>query len=340
MQDSNVVCGCRALIGKINKQFMEFLKKSWGPKTVKLLRDALEYANEENDDLGLPAFHVEGSEHAIKAREGAVAESICWLESAGENLVQSCCINVLQRWKKKFFSIVMPKMVKESPVEVVKKLREQREKLEGACNQAICKWEEYWIEAVHGGLRGYSGAEDTYDFNLGRFPAFLSKIKEFVAQMLEPAKQKILSEVQTLISLNYSNASPWVSIRTNLQYPYATVSARCTSTDFVEKIIFCFVQQSIEVLERLPAQIAKVAAVVPDADWLESCAQERRELERRILKLSDAKKDILDMLSVQNEEEFVVQLSEPDSDYSQGSVQLGSTDESIDLSFWDLPMFG
>jgi hypothetical protein len=124
--------------------------------------------------------------------------------------------------------------------------------------------------------------------------------------MLQPAKEKISREVQTLIELLYSSTSPWLSVTTNLWSQPVTVSVKRITTNFLERIIFCFLQQSTEaLLERLPAEIATVAAAVPDSAWIESCAQQRKELERKTLNLSDAKRNIMDMLSVQNEEEFI-----------------------------------
>jgi hypothetical protein len=123
MKDSNAACGCRALIDEINTQFMQFLKESWGPKTVKLLCNALEDTSKENSALGLPAFRVEGIEHAIKAREGAVAEANRLLERECEEPVQSFCTQVLKPWKDKFIKITTQGMVDLSPLMLIQEVK-------------------------------------------------------------------------------------------------------------------------------------------------------------------------------------------------------------------------
>jgi sugar lactone lactonase YvrE len=154
--------GCKALVDRISTYYTQFLKETWGPKVVRLLREALEDAASENASLGLPAYDQEGPEHAQTARESAVLEAKRSLEQAKDVLVRACCAEILASLKAQLVEITSENLMDQDPCELPCKWSKQRQAFESACNEAVEAWGDYWAAGVERALKQCGGENQSH----------------------------------------------------------------------------------------------------------------------------------------------------------------------------------
>jgi hypothetical protein len=266
--------GCGALIERLSRQFMQFLKDSWGPKTVKLLHEALHDARVENIALGLPAYHTGGLEQSAQARQGAVDDAKSRLETGKKIIVQGCCGKMLGSLKKRLQGLTAARLVNMDPSELSDLWKKQRDEFEIVCEEAVTAWISAWIESLREMLQQPQQApatkpdsveqeEDAASFELGRFPAFITAIVARVTPLMEPIEERILQDIIGLIDKFYGPLSPWVTVTVNLESAPATASLNYDPNVLIDNVIMCFIKYSNTIiLADLPPSLHEIASQV------------------------------------------------------------------------------
>jgi hypothetical protein len=266
--------GCGALIERLTRQFMQFLKESWGPKTVKLLHEALEDATMENLALGLPAFNLAGPKHASDARQHAVADAKARLERGKRDIVQGCCGKALAALKKRLKAVTSASFLNLDPSELADRWQKQRDDFEMACEEAVSSWSAAWVGSFKEKLQqpqqpaatkpdAPQQQVDAASFELGRFPAFINAIVARIQPRMETIEERILEEVIGLINKFYGPLSPWVVVTTNLDTSPATATLNYDADVLIENVILCFIRYSNTIiLGDLPPSLHEIAAQV------------------------------------------------------------------------------
>jgi sugar lactone lactonase YvrE len=304
--------GCEALVQRIRQQFTQFLSASWGPRTIKLLREALEQAQVENAALGLPEFHHAGADHAKRARDQAVREAERRVNQEKCALIQGCCRNVLQKLKNQLCAIAGESMANVDPSIVPSKWKLQRQKFDDACAEGVEAWGSYWLTSLRGILEAPDPKPTTPvvkeqllaspPFVLARFPAYINALVKSVKRALAPLQDTLLQEMKELGDRYYGKMSPWVKITTNFAEGAPRMTLTCDHIALVENVMYCFVEQSTcGILDQLKSSMEQVACGIADSNWTESCAEERLRLEVRIRDITGAKEQVETLLGFERE---------------------------------------
>jgi GTP-binding protein EngB required for normal cell division len=292
--------GCGALVERICKVYTQFLSETWGPKTIKLLCDALEETSLEDALLGKPEFHKGGAESAGRARHYAAEQAKQIVVLATPRLVEGCCREKLQALKDKLLSIAGQSIRNVQPSEAAVMWREQKDKFTAACKEGVEQWASYWASEVRKVLEARDPKPTSPQakkkilssppFVLGRFPSFIGAIIHRLECALALHKDQMLRALEKLITHYYGMDSQWVTITTTLSGAAPSVTFDCNYVPFVENIIYCFLDaSSCGILDDLKGSFGDIACIIPDLEWIEDCKREREQLEERVKNLGNAK---------------------------------------------------
>jgi hypothetical protein len=127
--------GCGALVVRISKMFTEFLSEAWGPKTIKLLSEAVAEAKRQEAALGLPAFHQGGGDKAKRAQELAAKEARRKIEVCTQRLMDDYCKQELAQLQRKLMEITGESFSNAVMSTVPARWRAQQDKFEAACKR-------------------------------------------------------------------------------------------------------------------------------------------------------------------------------------------------------------
>ncbi len=302
--------GCRALIDRLSRQFLQFVKQDWGPKTIMLLNQALDDAHIEMYVLGTPAFDKLGSEHATQARQRAVIDARQRLEVVQEGHMQGYCEKYLAPLRDELVKITSP-VCFDYPASTFQALQNQQRTIFATkCKRAVSEWAAYWALALRTELQFTVAVPRTRlerfsmlaspPFQLGRFSTYTSVIEHHFAALIASSQKDMEAEVDSLIAKYYDKMSPWVTVKPMLQGNAPKVRVTCNSEPFIDSIVMCFIEGRTEAtIAKLASCLTELAAKIPDSDWVESCVDKRRDVPERIKALSDARQKIQDMLGLQ-----------------------------------------
>jgi len=318
MQDR---AGCGALVKRVQSMFVEFLRKDWGPKTVRMLTEAREVAELENAVMGMPAFpSTVIPDRMAEARRLASEDATKRLEKSLTELMQTCTKEVLRPLKTKLLEVATP--LKDLPLAAVcAKWQEQQAQAEAEWRKAVDLWGEHWLEGVRTALEkrtpepkgsGGNRSERIANpmFEVGRFPALVEAILAELKTLLDGAKKEIAEGAQACTDKYYGKLSPWVELKSNLDGSPATCSVSGRADRLAENIVWTFVEVSTSMmLERLPGRIGKLCDGIGADGWVEEGSEHRLELYERMERLGKATEEILRMLGVESEDELTLQKS-------------------------------
>jgi DNA-binding beta-propeller fold protein YncE len=261
--------------------------------------------------MGMPEFDEGGGDNARRARDLAVKEALRKINSGTAGLVQGCCDEVLEQLKAKLIGITGESITDAEASSVPARWRAQKDRFEAACREGVELWSRYWAAKVRHVLEACDGVVAEGEegaFVLGRFPKFISAIVYSVEQGVWQQAETLVQELKELGNRYYGKMCAWVKITTKLGRQGAaggpTMTLACDHMALVESVMYCFVEQSTcGTLDDLKSNLVHISSSIhDDADWIEACADERRQLRVRTNILRGAKAQILAALCVESEE--------------------------------------
>jgi DNA-binding beta-propeller fold protein YncE len=136
----------------------------------------------------------------------------------------------------------------------------------------------------------------------------IDAVVDSVERSAEQQGERLVQVLKELGDGYYGRMSPWVKITTMFDHQQAgggatlRMTLQCDHMALVEKVMYGFVEHSTcGILDDVKNKLAHVACGIPDAAWIEACAERRTGLRARIRRLEDAKTQILSVLGVESE---------------------------------------
>ncbi len=308
--------GCDALVQRLSTLFMQFISRSWVPRTIQLIDKALDDTRLENTNLGLPEFDRPGSDHAQRAREACVADAKRKLQHSKRELVEACIktgpVHELTSQLRAITSELLSADLCELPVQ----WRNQRDRLMTECKHASHALSEYWIQSIINMLQqpdppqqpstkakttpANQSKDEAAVFQLARFPNFISMVRRILECLVVGAEEQLVEDLEFLIKHHYSTASSAAAVRLQYGSDGKTMTLCLQKNDkhaLMDSITFCFLEHStVCILEKLSNVFEAASTEVDDDGWVETCAPQRRALAERVRKLTEVKNQIFDML--------------------------------------------
>mmetsp|Transcript_4465 Transcript_4465/g.11603 ORF Transcript_4465/g.11603 Transcript_4465/m.11603 type:complete len:980 (-) Transcript_4465:191-3130(-) len=318
MSDVADRAGCGALIGKLNSLFKEFLRRDWGPRTVRMLGKALDAAELENAVMGMPPFADAGVPDDIaRAKQLACSDAKVRISRAANDILEGCNRDVLLPFKERLEKDILSKPMKNIPLSqmTAEWWKKQRAMVEAKSDEAADAWEKHWVDRLREVLdrrtpappsTGAAGAKERKEriagpsFELYRFPALIGAIIARLEEILVPAKASIKEAVRRCTDQYYDEMSPWVKIKTDLAASPPTCTVTGETGQLVNHILMRFILQSTStILGQLPKAVGEIASQMGDEAWVESCAEERHQLRSRIKDLRNGMEQILGLFGAE-----------------------------------------
>ena len=304
--------GCGALVERLQGWYLQCVRESWAPGTIRLVKGAIEKAGCESAGLGVPEFEQGGRENAERARQGAAKEALRKMGSGTDGLMDGCWDQVLDKVKEELVGILGESISGAKASSVPARWRAQQAKFDATCTEAVEAWARYWASNVRRVLQEMEadgGAGAGAGFVLGRFPLFIDAVVDSVERAVAQQKEVLEQLLKGMGAWYYGMKSPWVKARTKFaRGGAATITLACDHLELVESVMFTFVEAStLGILDEVKSKLVHISGSVGDAGWIEGCAEERKALRVRIKDLEDAKARIVTMLGAESEEALLAE---------------------------------
>lgn len=281
------MAGCKALLTRISIMFHDYLRSTWAPSTILLLREETRDYRVKERALGLPradSFLMPGMPRedgpdARYTREDiarmALDRATMMLADAASRTMDTLAVELLQR--------LHIQIVEEScevagkPSEVLAHQLNLKHNISTYITDALDELEGMVVGQVAGAM-----AEDESDFKLGRFPNFIDAMSKIFVRQLAPWKEKTESALMSYVNVAFQSplSNPHFKLKytflndqRGVLYPHCEMDfdAEALAATIVHTVIL---RCSILLTETVGME-GEVKHLVMGIDWTESCAAQR-----------------------------------------------------------------
>lgn len=301
--------GSGALVAGLKGMFLEHVRASWAPETLRLLDRALATARAENARLGLP--ELGGRTEAERARARALCTA-AWrraIEAGMPAAEAACCCAVLAPLKSALGRAVTAERRRLPVEQAVAESEEEEEAVRNLCARKAAEWGLWWrlrlpslLKVEDARVRGPAGP-----FALQRFPRFVAAAVRLGQAAADRAQAEALAAIQAEVGRFYSRECPWTTYETDLAAAPPRVTVRRPPAQLMERVAMAFLHCGLA-LRRGLAEAAETAAEereVAAGGWAEACGGERARLAERVAQVEAARAGVLRALGAASAEEVL-----------------------------------
>ena len=280
------MAGCKALLTRISIMFHDYLRSTWAPSTILLLRDETKDYRVRERALGVPRGdsyimpgqpREEGPDARVTKDEVAaiaLERATGMLTEAAAHTMDSMAVELLQRLHVQITDESCE--VAGKPSEVLAHQLNLKHNISQYIADALEELEHMVVTEVAGAM-----SNDTSEFKLGRFPAFIDAMSKIFIRQLTPWKDKTDAALMSYVNVAFQ--SPLSNPHFRLKYtfvnegnglqPYCEMDfdAEALAATIVHTIVL---RCSILLTETMGIE-GEVQQMVHTIDWTESCAKER-----------------------------------------------------------------
>ena len=316
---------CDALINKVCSVYHENLRTTWALETMRKLDNALQQARAVNAALGQPETVGPSEEDLLRVQDIATTVAQCKCESYGGDIDSTGCF-------QKVVSPLIEKLLAIASCGVESKLRasskmgchpamEDSDEFEvkaaaakEECRRAVLLWGEYWMARCtelleQDEVEAEGESEELLhnpSFQLGRFPAFLARVKGHLRPVLKANETAIFRVVETLVKDFFDFKSSFVK-GIEMDVPGQTSQNTVTLQIDQEALRPLLVNKIRYLFSRFTPGIATVSGIVEKAvkeigmkEWAEVCGDERAAILKRIHRVEEARHGVVHALGLSN----------------------------------------
>jgi hypothetical protein len=267
--------------------FHDYLRSTWAPSTILLLRDETSDYRDKERALGfpradsfLPAGQREEGPDARVTREEiasiALERATSMLASAASRTMDTLAVEMLERLHSQIIDESCE--VAGKPSEVLAHQLNLKHNISQYIADALEELENMVVSQVAGAM-----SDDTSEFKLGRFPQFISAMSKIFIRQLAPWKDKTDAALMSYVNVAFQSplSNPHFKLKytfrtdngTSSLYPYCEMDfdAEALAATIVHTIVL---RCSILLTETVGID-QEIKSLLYSVDFIESCASER-----------------------------------------------------------------
>jgi hypothetical protein len=265
--------------------FHDYLRSTWAPSTILLLRDETSDYRDKERALGfpradsfLPAGHREDGPDARVTREEiasiALERATEMLASAASRTMDTLAVEMLERLHNQIIDESCE--VAGKPSEVLAHQLNLKHNISQYIADALEELENMVVSQVAGAM-----SDDTSEFKLGRFPQFISAMSKIFIRQLAPWKDKTDAALMSYVNVAFQSplSNPHFKLKYSFRndgqglYPYCEMDfdAEALAATIVHTIVL---RCSILLTETVGID-HEIKSMLHSVDFIESCAAER-----------------------------------------------------------------
>ena len=290
------------LVEKVSERYMEFVEKTWLPKTISKLCAKFQEYIKQNEKLGLPSTHGEHQLNPDLAESFSIKDLVGGTSELSSPPFDPAVLSktVANKLSERFNAVEYPNLFNNIAKEELKKLSEDctaafggvrtasdfsnlqvammgiASVLNGHCDSAIDKIE-----------RKLSGGPFVKYLENSRFPKLQEKVKEVLGAKSKERTSEARKKVGEIIKKHVDAMVPEYDFSSDPVKGMVKRNRGGGPFDFdlaVTEIVYVLSQ---EMLTNYSVEFQKlegaVKAMNQKEDWIESCADEREEIYRKIM---------------------------------------------------------
>lgn len=282
---SSSMAGCKALLTRVSIMFHDYLRSTWAPSTIILLRKEVCDYREKERCLGYPradSFLSPGQprESGIDARmtqleiiHAAVERAQVLLQEVSSHTMDNLTIETMERLHSRIMSVSC--QVSGQPSEVLGHQLSLKQDISKYIAEALGDIERLVIQQIITTM-----SNDHSDFKLGRFPDFIERICAVFEKQLSPWKSKTEAALKAHVDMAFQSPLSNPSFRLNYSFSRSRSSAMSTTVDMdfdAETLANTIIHTVILRCSAFLTETVNVGDIsqFQALQWVESCANER-----------------------------------------------------------------
>jgi len=279
------MAGCKALLTRVSIMFHDYLRSTWAPSTIILLRgEVCDYRAKERV-LGFPradSFLQPGQppESGIDARitqaelmEMAIERAHVLLQEVSSHTMDSLTIETMERLHSRILSTSCE--VSGQPSEVLGHQLSLKQDISGYITEAVDAIEELVVTQITSTMYN-----DNTDFKLGRFPDFIEEISRIFETQLAPWKSKTEAALMSYVNMAFQSplSNPHFRLKYTFSRDYHNVMSTNVEMDFDAEALASTVIHTV--ILRCSIFLTETISVgdighFQKINWIEKCAADR-----------------------------------------------------------------
>jgi GTP-binding protein EngB required for normal cell division len=279
------MAGCKALLTRVSIMFHDYLRSTWAPSTIILLREEVCDYRAKERALGFPRADTflqpgQAPEDGIDARvtqvelmSMAIERAHVLLQEVSSHAMDSLTIETMERLHTRIMATSCE--VSGKPSEVLGHQLSLKQEISEYITEAVDSIEELVITQITSTMHS-----DNTDFKLGRFPDFIDEISRIFETQLAPWKSK--TEAALMSYVNMAFQSPLSNPHFRLKYTFTrdrnNVMGTSVEMDFdAEALASTIIHTVILRCSIFLTETISVGDIAhfKQVNWIENCAKER-----------------------------------------------------------------
>ena len=280
------MAGCKALLTRISIMFHDYLRSTWAPSTIILLREEVRDYRGKERILGFPradSFLQPGQppEGGIDGRISqdelvslAIERAQELLQHVSSHTMDTVTIETMEKLHSRIVETSCE--VSGKPSEVLGHQLSMKQEITEYITEAMDTIEELVINQITSTMYA-----DNTDFKLGRFPEFIDRIAQIFENQLAPWKSKTEAALMSYVDIAFQ--SPLSNPHFHLKYTFSRNQNKAMSTsvemDFDAEALASTIIHTV--IMRCSVFLTETITVgdisqFQNINWIESCAKERQ----------------------------------------------------------------